>query len=75
MSSRLGTWTLAIVVLSLALILLSRAGALDPLQSGVLSISSPLQHGLRNAADPLAAWLSNVKRRRRRPQRERPPAF
>jgi rod shape-determining protein MreC len=52
---------LGIAVLSLALILLSKAGLLDPLQSGVLSITSPVQHGLKNAADPLAAWLSNVK--------------
>jgi rod shape-determining protein MreC len=60
-SSRVGTWALGIVVLSLALILLSKAGMLDPLQSGVLSITSPVQHGLRNAADPLAAWLSDIK--------------
>jgi len=60
-SSRVGTWTLGVVVLSLALILLSKTGVLDPLQSGALSITSPVQHGLRNAADPLAAWLSDIK--------------
>jgi rod shape-determining protein MreC len=60
LSSRVGTWTLGVVVLSLALILLSKAGMLDPLQSGFLGITSPVQHGLRNAADPLAAWLSDI---------------
>jgi rod shape-determining protein MreC len=61
MSSRLGTWTLGIVVLSLALVLLSKTGMIDPIQNALLSVTSPVQHGLRNAADPLAAWLSDVK--------------
>lgn len=60
MSSRVGTWMLGVLGLSLALILLSKAGWLDPVQNGVLSITSPVQHTLRNAADPLAGWLSGL---------------
>ncbi len=61
MSSRLGTWTLGIVGLSLVLILLSRAGVIDPFQNAFLNITSPVEHGLRNVADPIAGWLSNVR--------------
>ncbi|MGA2285683.1 MAG: rod shape-determining protein MreC [Dehalococcoidia bacterium] len=61
MSSRLGTWTLGVIGLSLVLILLSRAGAIDPFQNAFLSITSPVQHGLRGVADPVAGWLSNVR--------------
>ncbi len=60
MSSRAGTWALGVVFLSLALILLSRTGLLDPFQDTVLSITTPMQRGLRDIADPLAGWLSNI---------------
>jgi rod shape-determining protein MreC len=59
-SSRTGTWALGVIFLSLALILLSRTGLLNPLQDTVLSIAGPMQHGLRNMADPVAGWLSNI---------------
>ena len=60
MSSRAGSWALGMIVLSLFLLLLSRAGILGPLQGSILGITTPIQHSLRNAADPLASWLSNV---------------
>jgi rod shape-determining protein MreC len=59
MTSRLGTWTLGVIGLSLALVMLSRAGLLDPFQNGFLTVTSPVQRALRNAADPLAEWLTN----------------
>jgi rod shape-determining protein MreC len=61
MTSRLGTWTLGVIGLSLALIILSRAGALDPFQNGFLAVTSPVQHALRSVADPLAEWLSTFR--------------
>ncbi len=61
MSSRLGTWTLGVIGLSLVLILLSRAGVIDPFQNAFLSVTAPVQHGLRNVADPLAGWLTNFR--------------
>ncbi len=61
MSSRLGTWTLGVVGLSLVLILLSRAGVIDPFQNAFLDVAAPVQHALRNVSDPVAGWLSNVR--------------
>ena len=45
---------------SLVLIVLSKAGMIDPVQNVFLGVTSPVQHTLRNAADPLAGWLSNI---------------
>jgi rod shape-determining protein MreC len=61
MSSRLGTWTLGVIGLSLVLIMLSRAGVIDPFQSAFLNVTSPVQRSLRNVSDPLAGWLSNFR--------------
>jgi len=60
LNSRVAIWTAAIVVVGIALIAMSKAGALGPLENAVLTIISPVEKGLRNASDPVAEWLTNL---------------
>ncbi len=60
MNSRVAIWTAAVVVVGIALIAMSKAGALGPLENAVLTVISPVEKGLRNASDPVAEWLTNL---------------
>lgn len=60
MTSRAVHWTAALIVVSVALIVGSHWGVLDPAEELAHSALSPLQRGLRNVSDPVADWLSNV---------------
>ena len=60
MNSRVAMWTAGVIVVGIALIAMSKAGALGPLENAVLTVISPLEKGLRNASDPVAEWLTNL---------------
>ncbi len=60
MNSRTVIWTAVVIVVSVVLISLSRSGLLGPVENAALTVVSPVQHGLRNAADPVADWLSKL---------------
>ena len=60
MNSRVAMWTAGVIVVGIALIAMSKAGALGPLENAVLTVISPVERGLRNAADPVAEWISNL---------------
>jgi rod shape-determining protein MreC len=60
LNSRITIWTAGVIVVSLLLIVASKMGALNPLENAVLTIISPVDRGLRNAADPIAEWISNL---------------
>jgi len=56
-------WVLAAAFLALITILLSQGGALDPLRNLALTVVSPLERGVRNAAEPVADALDRVGER------------
>jgi len=56
-------WVLAAAFLALITIILSQKGALDPLRNLALTIVSPLERGVRNAAQPVADALDRVAER------------
>jgi rod shape-determining protein MreC len=60
LNSRVAIWTAGIFVVGIALIAMSKAGALGPLENAVLTVISPVEKGLRNASDPVAEWLTNL---------------
>jgi len=53
-------WLLAIAGVSLVSIILSEQRTLDPLQNFSLRITSPLEQGLRDLADPIAELVEGV---------------
>lgn len=53
-------WLLAVVIVSLISIALSQRRALDPLENLSLRITSPLERGLRDLADPIADVFRGV---------------
>jgi rod shape-determining protein MreC len=53
-------WLLAAAFLALITIALSQKGALDPLRNLALTVVSPLERGVRNAAEPVADVLDRV---------------
>ena len=57
-------WVLAAAFLALITIALSQKGALDPLRNLALTVVSPLERGVRNAAEPVADVLDRVAERR-----------
>jgi rod shape-determining protein MreC len=56
-------WVLAAAFLALITIVLSQKGALDPLRNLALTIVSPLERGVRNAAEPVADALDRIAER------------
>jgi cell shape-determining protein MreC len=57
-------WLLAAALLALVTILLSQKGALDPLRNVALTVVSPLERGVRNAAEPVADLLGRLGERK-----------
>ena len=57
-------WLLAAALLALVTILLSQKGALDPLRNVALTVASPLERGVRNAAKPAADLLDRLGERK-----------
>ena len=53
-------WVLALAFLALIAIFLSQKGALDPLRNLALTVVSPLERGLGNAAEPVADVLDRI---------------
>jgi len=53
-------WVLVAAFLALITILLSQKGALDPLRNLALTVVSPLERGVRNAAEPVANVLNRI---------------
>ena len=56
-------WVLAAAFLALVTIVLSQKGALDPLRNLALTVVSPLERGVRNAAEPVADLLDRLAER------------
>jgi len=56
-------WVLAAAFLALITIALSQRGALDPLRNLVLTVVSPLERGVGNAAEPVADLLDRIAER------------
>jgi len=56
-------WLLAAAFLALVTIVLSQKGALDPLRNLALTVVSPLERGVRNAAEPVADLLDRLAER------------
>src|SRR4030042_1835321 len=56
-------WILAAAFLALITIALSQRGALDPLRNLVLTVVSPLERGVGNAAEPVADVLDRIAER------------
>ncbi len=57
---RLLWWTLAVVSVSLISIILSENRTLDPLQNLSLTITAPLENGLRDLADPVSDFFKGL---------------
>jgi rod shape-determining protein MreC len=57
---RLLPWTLAVVLLSLVSIALSESRTLDPVQNLSLTLTSPIESGLRDAAEPTADFFDGL---------------
>lgn len=57
-------WVVAVAFLALITIVLSQKGVLDPLRNLALTIVSPLERGVRTAAEPVADVLDRVAERR-----------
>jgi rod shape-determining protein MreC len=57
---RLLWWALAIVGVSLFSIILSEQRTLDPIQNVSLTVTAPIQDGLRDLADPVANFIEGV---------------
>jgi rod shape-determining protein MreC len=53
-------WVLATAFLALLTVALSQKGALDPLRNLVLTVVSPLERGVGNAAEPVADVLDRI---------------
>ncbi|UCH86903.1 MAG: rod shape-determining protein MreC [Dehalococcoidia bacterium] len=56
-------WLLVVGLFALLGIVLSQLGALDPVKNGALTVTSPLERGLRAAASPAADFFDNVAER------------
>jgi len=56
-------WVLAAAFLALITIVLSQKGALDPLRNLALTVVSPLERGVRNAAEPVADVFNRIGER------------
>ena len=56
-------WVLAAAFLALITVALSQKGALDPLRNLVLTVVSPLERGVGNAAEPVADVLDRIAER------------
>jgi len=56
-------WVLAAAFLALITVALSQKGALDPLRNLVLTVVSPLERGVGNAAGPVADVLDRIAER------------
>ena len=57
---RLLWWTLAVVSVSLTSIILSENRTLDPLQNLSLTITAPLENGLRDLAEPVSDFFQGL---------------
>ncbi len=57
---RLVWWTLAVVSVSLLSIVLSESRTLDPAQNVSLTISAPLENGLRDLAEPIVDFFEGL---------------
>ena len=60
MGSRTAVWTVTLFALGVFLIVVSRVGALSPLENAVLAVTSPAQEALRSAAEPAADFFSSL---------------
>ncbi|MCJ7510833.1 MAG: rod shape-determining protein MreC [Dehalococcoidia bacterium] len=56
-------WLLVVGLFALLSIVLSQLGALDPFKNVALTVTSPLERGLRRAASPAADFLDNTAKR------------
>jgi rod shape-determining protein MreC len=60
MRVRTRTWFSFVVIAALLFMAGSRFGMFDPLQNATLTISAPIESGLRNATRPLADFVNNL---------------
>ena len=60
MRVRTRTWFSFVVIASLLFMAGSRFGMFDPLQNATLTVSAPIESGLRNATRPLADFVNNL---------------
>ena len=60
MRVRTRTWFSFVVIASLLFMAGSRFGMFDPLQNAALTVSAPIESGLRNATRPLADFVNNL---------------
>ena len=60
MHVRTRTWFSFVVIASLLFMAASRFGIFDPLENATLTISAPLESGLRGATTPLADFVNNL---------------
>jgi rod shape-determining protein MreC len=60
MSSRTAVWTVAIFILGVFLVVISRVGALSPVENAVLVVTSPAQNALSRAAEPAADFFDGL---------------
>jgi rod shape-determining protein MreC len=60
MRVRTRTWFSFVVALSLLFMVASRFEIFDPLDDAVLTITGPVESGLRDATDPLADFVNNL---------------
>ena len=60
MRVRTRTWFSFVVAASLLFMVASRFAVFDPLEDAVLTITGPVEAGLRDATDPLADFVNNL---------------
>ena len=60
MGSRTAVWTVVLFTLGVLLVVVSRVGALSPLENAVLTVTSPAQDALRSGAEPAADFFSGL---------------
>ncbi len=60
MRVRTRTWFTFVVVASVLFMAGSTFGVFDPLQNAALTVSAPIESGLRNATTPLADFVNNL---------------
>ncbi len=60
MGSRTVVWTAAVFALGVFLVVVSRVGALSPVENAVLTVTSPVQGALSRVAEPAADFFSSL---------------
>jgi rod shape-determining protein MreC len=60
MTSRTVIWTLVMLIVGALLVVLSRAGYLSPVENAALTVLSPVQETLSDAARPVDELLDNI---------------